>query len=397
MKRIFRAFAVALSLILIMNFVRFPGVEGKAYAGTSAVLQRGSKGEDVKRFQTWLIALGYLTGDADGSFGPMTEEAVKAFQTDYSLQVTGVVEGKEYEAVKVLMLTLAQRAAIVAMTNAQATDVFSQDGNTYDPQKFHSYSDETGFYLNMVKRGEWKTYNIDTWEIDDMKLEIVETGTYMKVSMDMRFFGTDFVITNVKKVIAAKIEDLDSRDASKTSGVTVEPDDAQYLTVPISLVIDDRESEKKVSASVEAPQSPSATKKPAATKAPSAASKSSVYYSTNDNKTVKNGNSGVYAYKSIYDVYYIIDFDKGYVYYFANGNGNSTCDRVKIESGDLNNVLIITYHDGGETWSYGLHFSWKNQPDHLIVQDEDGFEWDYYPTDLNAALALKAKKTIYDY
>lgn len=60
-------------------------------------------------------------------------------------------------------------------------------------------------------------------------------------------------------------------------------------------------------------------------------------------------------------------------------------------------MLIITYHDGEDEWSYGLHFKWKNQPDHLIVQDEDGFEWDYYTTDLEDALDLRDSKKIKDY
>lgn len=123
------------------------------------------------------------------------------------------------------------------------------------------------------------------------------------------------------------------------------------------------------------------------------------YYSTNTKSTVKNGNSGIYAYRSIgksYDIYWIIDFDAGYVYYFPE-NGSISADRVQIVSGDLNSVLIITYHDGADVWSYGLHFSWKNQPNHLVVQDQDGFTYDYYPTDLSAALQLLSTKTIYDY
>ena len=125
-----------------------------------------------------------------------------------------------------------------------------------------------------------------------------------------------------------------------------------------------------------------------------------VDYSTNSKSTVKNGNSGVYSYRSIggsYYNYWIIDFNGGYVYSFSEGNGNEICDRLKIESGDLNNVLIITYHDGGDVWSYGLHFKWKNQPDHLILQDNDGFEYDYYTTDLEDALKILKTKTVYDY
>ena len=124
-----------------------------------------------------------------------------------------------------------------------------------------------------------------------------------------------------------------------------------------------------------------------------------VSYSTNTKATVKNGNSGVYSYKKSgsYDVYYIIDFDDGYVYWFTDGNGDTSCDRLRIESGNLNDVLIITYHDGGDTWSYGLHFKFKNQPDHMIMEDNNHFEYDFYTTDLDEALLLKKSKTIHDY
>lgn len=125
-----------------------------------------------------------------------------------------------------------------------------------------------------------------------------------------------------------------------------------------------------------------------------------VYYSTNDKNTVKNGNTGVYAYKSkggSYSIYYIINFDEGCVYYFCHGNGDTICDRVKIDYGDLNSVLVITYHDGNDSWQYGLHFNWKNQPETLIVQDTDGYEDKFYATDLEDALNLLQSKSITDY
>lgn len=125
-----------------------------------------------------------------------------------------------------------------------------------------------------------------------------------------------------------------------------------------------------------------------------------VSYSTNTRSTVKDGNKGVYSYKSIggiYDIYWIIDFDEGYVYWFTDGNGDGQCDRLKIESGDLNSVLIITYHDGDTEWSNGLHFKYKRQPDHLIMEDHNHFEYDYYTTDLDKALAIRGTKTIIDY
>ena len=128
--------------------------------------------------------------------------------------------------------------------------------------------------------------------------------------------------------------------------------------------------------------------------------KESVSYSTNDKDSVKDGNKGIYAYKSRggqYDIYWIIDFDAGYVYNYFDGNGDDNCDRVKIDSGNLNDYVKITWHDGNDQWSYGLHFKYRRQPDHLIVQDNDGFDLDFYSTNLNAALKIRETKKIKDY
>ena len=126
----------------------------------------------------------------------------------------------------------------------------------------------------------------------------------------------------------------------------------------------------------------------------------STLYTSVDYETAKKGNEGVFAYRSrggSYYRYYIIDFDEGYVYYFMEGNGDESCEKVKIVSGNLNDVVIITYHDGNDKWSYGLHFKWKKQPDHLVVQDNDGFTDDYYETDLSDALAIRDRRMIIEY
>ncbi len=56
-------------------------------------LKKGSKGPEVIILQEFLIEGEYLTGKADGSFGPMTETAVKKFQTEYKLTADGIVGG----------------------------------------------------------------------------------------------------------------------------------------------------------------------------------------------------------------------------------------------------------------------------------------------------------------
>jgi peptidoglycan hydrolase-like protein with peptidoglycan-binding domain len=53
-------------------------------------LKVGMSGSDVRQVQTRLIALGYLTGSADGNFGTATEAAVKAFQKQNKLWDDGI-------------------------------------------------------------------------------------------------------------------------------------------------------------------------------------------------------------------------------------------------------------------------------------------------------------------
>lgn len=56
-----------------------------------SVLKRGDKGDEVKALQAHLIGYGYSVGTSgiDGSFGPATEKALKAYQKDHGLEVDG--------------------------------------------------------------------------------------------------------------------------------------------------------------------------------------------------------------------------------------------------------------------------------------------------------------------
>src|SRR5690606_14453116 len=51
-----------------------------AVGGAQSTLGVGSTGEEVKKVQRWLAALGYAAGAADGIYGPATRRAVLAFQ-----------------------------------------------------------------------------------------------------------------------------------------------------------------------------------------------------------------------------------------------------------------------------------------------------------------------------
>lgn len=114
---------------------------------------------------------------------------------------------------------------------------------------------------------------------------------------------------------------------------------------------------------------------------------------------MKNGNSGVYAYKSKggdYEEYWIIDFDDGYLYCFDNKSDNSSCSRFKIDSGDLNSYVSFTYHFPNENYEMAAHFKWAKQPDHLVIYVSDELQYDYYYANLSDALEIRNRKTIKD-
>lgn len=80
-----------------------------------------------------------------------------------------------------------------------------------------------------------------------------------------------------------------------------------------------------------------------------------------------------------------------------DGKYDDGCLRIKIVEGDLNSGVKHTYHEGKSKWTEYLHFKYKNRPEHLILLDVDGIEWDFYSTDLSSALSERNKKTMHDY
>lgn len=55
------------------------------------ILKWGMRGDEVTRLQQRLAELNYYTGTVDGIFGPLTRNAVRAFQHDKGLAVDGIV------------------------------------------------------------------------------------------------------------------------------------------------------------------------------------------------------------------------------------------------------------------------------------------------------------------
>lgn len=89
--------AVTLSALLagyVASVALFPSSSGKdnmAITETQEVLsKRGSRGSEVRQIQTKLKNWGYYTGNIDGIYGKLTEEAVRKFQRYNNLTVDGI-------------------------------------------------------------------------------------------------------------------------------------------------------------------------------------------------------------------------------------------------------------------------------------------------------------------
>ncbi|MEO6589341.1 MAG: peptidoglycan-binding protein, partial [Pyrinomonadaceae bacterium] len=101
------------------GFALFPESKDKE---KSVVLKKDDKGDDVKKLQESLVKLGYLTmdkiGGGFGKFGPMTETAVKAFQTDLNLKDSGKVDEVEQTAISAIISGIAKGSSQTEIVKA---------------------------------------------------------------------------------------------------------------------------------------------------------------------------------------------------------------------------------------------------------------------------------------
>lgn len=146
---------------------------------------------------------------------------------------------------------MASRAVVTAMTNCQATDVFTSDGNSYDTSKFHSYSDVEDFFMSVDTDGTWSALDENTWHVEGIILRIFGYDTYLKATCNVKLEGENYVVSNVDKIIATK-DNINSDDPSKINTEHLEPaEGTPYLTVPHALISEERDTaaaEEKITA-----------------------------------------------------------------------------------------------------------------------------------------------------
>lgn len=181
------------------------------------------------------------TEEMEKTSSAATQAVAKQTAEEESRFATESAEKNKTQLEITFPLEMAKRVAIVAMTNSWATDVFMEDGNTYDPTKFHSYADLSGFYMTVYKEGTWSVKDLNAWHVEKLILRPVGYSTYLQASMDIIFNGDNYVVSGVKTNIS-NLEYLDSTDPTKTNHEEMEPGEHYpYLTVPHSLIASDRD------------------------------------------------------------------------------------------------------------------------------------------------------------
>ena len=104
----------------------YPGLKPVAGQTTAEMahavtLGRGSTGEAVTHLQTELKTLGFLTAAADGVFGPLTKQAVQAFQRAHGLSDDGIAGLKTGMAIEAAL-----RPPVPAVAIAASKDLMPQ-------------------------------------------------------------------------------------------------------------------------------------------------------------------------------------------------------------------------------------------------------------------------------
>lgn len=131
----------------------------------------------------------------------------------------------------------ATKAIIIAFTNNIASDVFTDDGNHYDPTKFHGYEYNGQYKQSVSKDGTWTALDDKTWHVETIYLYLRAYDLSTKLSCDVTFDGTNYILSNVNYMTASP-KYIDTDDKAKTSGWEhIEPDDFNsFLIVPQGFV-----------------------------------------------------------------------------------------------------------------------------------------------------------------
>jgi peptidoglycan hydrolase-like protein with peptidoglycan-binding domain len=95
-------------------------------ASITSTLNRGSTGDQVKALQQYLVGMGYNNVKPDGIYGPITEAAVKQYQTTHGLSSDGVFGPKSLAKANVMGSTTDTGGTGVPQTQAELDAMYGK-------------------------------------------------------------------------------------------------------------------------------------------------------------------------------------------------------------------------------------------------------------------------------
>jgi hypothetical protein len=178
-----------------------------------------ANGELMEYEITWNDYDGTLLGKTIIPYGTtpsfnLPNDTEERYYTGWTPELASVNGTATYTAITVnFPREFAFRAAVVAFTNYYADDIFTEDGNSYDMSKLHSYSDINGFFLYIDDEGTWTVKDDNTWHVSNLKMTLPYYYTKINVSLDVSFDGEYYIVSNLSGE-APSYSDFDSRFSS---------------------------------------------------------------------------------------------------------------------------------------------------------------------------------------
>ena len=127
----------------------------------------------------------------------------------------------------------AKRAAVTALTNYYALDVYESDRVTYDPGKFHSFSDNSGnlndYFILVENWGNWNETSNGIWSVSGLVLNRIGYNFLPELSLS--------VGCNEKQCSVYNLRDSNGNPLSSTLYLS---ESNPAFIVPLSLVTEDR-------------------------------------------------------------------------------------------------------------------------------------------------------------
>lgn len=153
-------------------------------------LKKGNAGVEVKILQGWLAVLGYYTGEIDGSYGPKTVNAVKAYQQKHGL----VVDGMAGPITQKEMGFLPVKNSKILVLRIPFSKIIKAGVLLKDKQKYSVASLSKAFGMNVVANGPF--FDMKTLQnVSDMIIagKLINGGNYTDKGLafgnDIRKYG----------------------------------------------------------------------------------------------------------------------------------------------------------------------------------------------------------------